>query len=575
MAYVNGQENALAGGLRIKKTSTKGDANSSGVVTNYSYENNNQSTATLYSRPRYVQIIRNELVAKYHQWRPISDDNPNPCLLGCVSPDYTNQPYLISPSGIVPMSTTQGYHLGYDQVTVTQSDNGKSEYYYYGAPVNKRYDDVCYRSINFRQCDPTAPFFPAVPVRHDFSRGQLKFERIFSEAGKMLKEIQYTYQYDSSKTVTPALISRYTGGGASNFSNTYIRRSYWKSQMEVTETKFSPDGLSNIRTKKTHKYDSPYHRQLTQLITTNAENNIIEEKSKYVADFRLASVEAIADGTSAYNAACASCDRAYQTSGCNGRLGCLFDAYLNQVVCRADARKAYVAYRRSNFSNRTNAFQTAHNTAKDNADAVLKPILQLQDDYTNPLVETSQWRNGKLLSASYTTFWPGVTQVTNTMYPAKVFSLPLTSPAATFTPAAVNGNSISTDSRYATTPETTLKFDKGNLVEVTTKAEPVTSYMWGYNNTLPIVKATGVDYDALSNAYTIAGGNLTTLRAAPALAKALLTTYAHKPLVGLTSQTDPTGRPTTYEYDALGRLKQVKDEQGRVVQAQDYHYARP
>lgn len=52
-----------------------------------------------------------------------------------------------------------------------------------------------------------------------------------------------------------------------------------------------------------------------------------------------------------------------------------------------------------------------------------------------------------------------------------------------------------------------------------------------------------------------------------------LTTYTHEPLVGITSQTDPSGRTTTYEYDALGRLLRTRDEQGRILSQQQYHYA--
>jgi YD repeat-containing protein len=56
---------------------------------------------------------------------------------------------------------------------------------------------------------------------------------------------------------------------------------------------------------------------------------------------------------------------------------------------------------------------------------------------------------------------------------------------------------------------------------------------------------------------------------------AQLTTYAFDPLAGMTSQTDPSGRTTFYEYDALGRLLRTRDDQGRILSQQRYHYARP
>ena len=53
-----------------------------------------------------------------------------------------------------------------------------------------------------------------------------------------------------------------------------------------------------------------------------------------------------------------------------------------------------------------------------------------------------------------------------------------------------------------------------------------------------------------------------------------MTTYTHDPLIGETSQTDPSGRTITYEYDGLGRLVRTRDEQGHVLSQQQYHYAR-
>lgn len=52
-----------------------------------------------------------------------------------------------------------------------------------------------------------------------------------------------------------------------------------------------------------------------------------------------------------------------------------------------------------------------------------------------------------------------------------------------------------------------------------------------------------------------------------------LTSFTYRPLVGITSQTDPSGRTVHYEYDALGRLVRTRDEQGRILTQQQYHYA--
>jgi YD repeat-containing protein len=51
-----------------------------------------------------------------------------------------------------------------------------------------------------------------------------------------------------------------------------------------------------------------------------------------------------------------------------------------------------------------------------------------------------------------------------------------------------------------------------------------------------------------------------------------MTTYTYDPLVGMTSQCDVANRITYYEYDEMGRLKDVKDQDGNVIKTYDYHY---
>jgi YD repeat-containing protein len=246
---------------------------------------------------------------------------------------------------------------------------------------------------------------------------------------------------------------------------------------------------------------------------------------------------------------------------------------IDNGLCRANARKSYISYRRTYLTDRSNVFQTRHDAARDAADTHLKPLLQLQDSYTNKPVETSHWKNHRLLDANYTTFGPSLSRP-NIWYPFQQFNLFLTSPSATFAPASVTGNGISLDGRYATLPEATFSFDFGTLVQVIPKTGIVTSYLWGYGNTLPIAKAVGVRYTTLQAAYANSGSDLTALRRVPSLARAgvLLTTYTHRPLVGMLSQTDPTGRLVTYEYDVLGRLVRTRDEQGHILSQQQYHY---
>jgi YD repeat-containing protein len=70
---------------------------------------------------------------------------------------------------------------------------------------------------------------------------------------------------------------------------------------------------------------------------------------------------------------------------------------------------------------------------------------------------------------------------------------------------------------------------------------------------------------------TLNGAAIDEVRIYPA--DALMTTCTYKPLVGITSETDPSGRTVFYEYDDFGRLKCVKDEEGNIIREHRYHYA--
>ncbi len=89
------------------------------------------------------------------------------------------------------------------------------------------------------------------------------------------------------------------------------------------------------------------------------------------------------------------------------------------------------------------------------------------------------------------------------------------------------------------------------------------------------------DWEYVEETFT-AGGSLTTktigsgyayideVRAYPD--NAAMTTYTYAPLVGITSQTGPNGQSTYYEYDTFGRLKRIKDNDGKILKVYDYHY---
>ncbi|MBW8524868.1 hypothetical protein K0U91_09040 [Chryseobacterium chendengshani] len=132
--------------------------------------------------------------------------------------------------------------------------------------------------------------------------------------------------------------------------------------------------------------------------------------------------------------------------------------------------------------------------------------------------------------------------------------------------------------------------NKGNLLQYTTKDGVWTAIIWGYNQSLPIVKIVGSRNfsNALIN-LAIQASNLDASNPAnePALLTALdnirkdslfsdyqITTYTYDPLIGVTSITPPSGIREVYIYDSANRLKEIRenDAAGKILKEFKYNY---
>lgn len=122
-----------------------------------------------------------------------------------------------------------------------------------------------------------------------------------------------------------------------------------------------------------------------------------------------------------------------------------------------------------------------------------------------------------------------------------------------------------------------FKYDNGNLVEQALSNGQPMSYVWGYDNQYPVAQIQNADYStvsaALVNANLGPGGlNPTQETALRNLPNTLVSTMAYQLGKGMILQTDPNGLNTTFEYDAFGRLKLVRDPDGNIVNTYQYHY---
>jgi hypothetical protein len=568
------------GGNRIKTITHNDGVTANNIVTTYNYTQDNPtlSSAILYSRPAYVGIVRNDIIKDIGYFDATGALVPNPFgPYGCIT--GVTASYYKSPSSIRPMATTQGNHIGYSQVKVSQTGNGYSLYKYYGAtgvpPWLANPGDIAIRTLNNAGCDGNAPNYPAAPLPFDFMRGELKYQAQYNEAGQLLKETNYTPAYQESTVFTPAFIVVRSGANNQMLGTKYQIGTSKKISDAVTEKAYNPADGNYLTTTSTTYYESPFHHQPTRTVATSSQGEVVETKMKYALDFRLSTCDAIADGYPQFSNTYSSCYSTYITAkfACGNNGQCQGNAYLNFITCATNARINYVNYRRTNFTNAVNTFKTNHDAAKNNinTDAELKPLLQLQDNYENPAIETTKWRNGNLLGASFSRY-DYSTVPAGKVYINKVQAINLASTTASFTNAATNAANIGIikDSRYK--DESFVKFYNGNLAEITSKDGVTTSYLWGYNNTLPIVKAIGTDQATLQNAYTAVGGNLSTIRGQFPANTVQLNTYDYVPLKGMIKETDVNGKSITYEYDALQRLLLARDFNNNILKQYDYKY---
>ncbi len=136
-------------------------------------------------------------------------------------------------------------------------------------------------------------------------------------------------------------------------------------------------------------------------------------------------------------------------------------------------------------------------------------------------------------------------------------------------------------------PVTYYKYNtKDRIVEIRPVNGPAISYVWGYKNRYPIAKIENCDSTVIWQ--KLGAAKLTYLNNTPSdqqihdtfenlridsdMNQSLIFHYTYKPLVGITSETDPAGHTTYYEYDYRNRLYLIKDHNGHIMENYQYRY---
>lgn len=132
-----------------------------------------------------------------------------------------------------------------------------------------------------------------------------------------------------------------------------------------------------------------------------------------------------------------------------------------------------------------------------------------------------------------------------------------------------------------------LSYDEyNNPTEIKEENGTTTVILWGYYGSYPIAKIEGEDisFDLvmsnLSNNYHDIQQKtedelqliFNSLRNSDYLQNTMITTFTYKPLIGISTQTDPNGITTYYEYDSFGRLITIRDKDDKILKHFEYNY---
>lgn len=149
---------------------------------------------------------------------------------------------------------------------------------------------------------------------------------------------------------------------------------------------------------------------------------------------------------------------------------------------------------------------------------------------------------------------------------------------------------FSADAKYKQRLKYQSYDDKGNLVSAKLEDGSSICYIWSYNQQYPVAEIKNADYAtvvaALGGASAVDSFAVSTPANKAAIESFLapvrnhittlkdahVTSYSYEYLVGMKSSTDAKGQSASFDYDGFQRLKYIKDQNGNIIKANEYHY---
>lgn len=354
----------------------------------------------------------------------------------------------------------------------------------------------------------------------------------------------------------------------------YMIYSMWRPLDKVKTLRYDENGLNPMEEAVNYYYDSAT-TLLKSKVFINSKGDTITTKYKYPSDYYITSVETL------------QCDANKQTCYSN----CL-DAYWNcWGACAHDDVLCKEACMQTKLDCNSTCDDT-YDTCLDNLipNQPVKAIKLMQGQYiiNSPIeiLTTNKSASLEMVSAGIINKYEEYDNII-----AKSSTYQLTEKdelLSNYNESLINASNefIYEEEKYQEVVDYEKYDSQGNLLQFQKTNDVVYSYLWGYNNSYPIAEAQNATYDEIVSALgqseidSLKGNTLTdaeirnklsALRGS--LPNAFVTTYTYDPLIGVTSKTDSNGVSEYYEYDDLGRLILIKNNQGEVIKRVQYNYS--
>nr|WP_321485488.1 BACON domain-containing protein [uncultured Draconibacterium sp.] len=239
--------------------------------------------------------------------------------------------------------------------------------------------------------------------------------------------------------------------------------------------------------------------------------------------------------------------------------------------------------------------KTANSVGNDVVTKYLYPIEinngiygdMVTNNILSPIIEETKFIGGSVVSSNLTTY-----MVHNNMYvPMELYNLKTSTGNEQFRPF----DGEEKDEKYEIPSVIFEQYDsKGNLLEYMPQNGILHSfYIINDYSKYPIIEAKNIRYSELSSAIDditlnsgmsivnqynadnyISSGDIKNIVSSlnQSYPDCIFEGSTYKPLIGLTSRTDPGERITSYTYNEFGQLEYIRDNENNILSKRDYHY---